>query len=103
LDITSQQSATIKYSNKKKVVDGADQNKKYVNAAKFSSPKQCEKKSSAIVSIEIFSPWKDDRNNHSTAAIEVTKIVTQHAEISYMWSRLCNHLVMLRQNIMSIL
>jgi hypothetical protein len=81
LEVTSQQFATIKYSNKKKVVDGADQNKKSVNAAKFSSSKQCEKKSSTIASTEIFSPCKEDRNNYSTSAIEVTKNITQHAEI----------------------
>jgi hypothetical protein len=80
LEVTSQQFATIKYSNKKKVVDGADQNKKSVNAAKFSSSKQCEKKSSTIASTEIFSPCKEDRNNYSTSAIEVTKNITQHAE-----------------------
>jgi hypothetical protein len=82
LEVTSQQFATIKYSNKKKVVDGADQNKNSMNVAKFSLSKQCEKKSSTIASTEIFSPCKDDRNNYSTAAIEVTKNVTQHAEIS---------------------
>jgi hypothetical protein len=82
LEVTSQQFVTIKYSNKKKVVDGADQNKNSMNAAKSSSYKQCEQKSSAIASTEIFSPCKDDRNNYSTAAIEVTKNVTQHAEIS---------------------
>jgi hypothetical protein len=80
LEVTIQQFVTIKYSNKKKVADGADQNKKSMNAAKFSSSKQCEK-SSAIASTEIFSPCKEDRNNYSTAAIEVTKNVTQHAEI----------------------
>jgi hypothetical protein len=47
-----------------------------VNVAKFSSSKQCEKKSSVVASIEIFSPYKDDRNNYSTAIIEVTKNVT---------------------------
>jgi hypothetical protein len=72
---------TIKYSNKK-VVNGADQNKKSMNVAKFSSSKQCEKKSSAIASTKIFSPYKDDRNNYSTTAIEETKNVSQHAEIS---------------------
>jgi hypothetical protein len=96
LEVTTQQFATIKYSDKKKVVDGADQNKKSMSAAKYSSSKQCEKKSTAITSTEIFSPCKDDRNNYSTAAIKVTENVTQHAEISYMWSRLCNRLVMLR-------
>jgi hypothetical protein len=60
LEVTSPQFVTIKYSNKK-VVNCADQNKKSMNAAKFSSSKQCEKKSSAI---------------------EVTKNVSQHAEIS---------------------
>jgi hypothetical protein len=45
---------TIEYSDKKKVVEGADQNKKSMNAAKFSSSKQCEKKSSAIASTKIF-------------------------------------------------
>jgi hypothetical protein len=54
LEVTSQQFATIKYSDKKKVVNGADQNKKSMNAAKFSSSKQCEKKSSAIASTETF-------------------------------------------------
>jgi hypothetical protein len=83
LEVTSQPFAIIKYSDKKKVVvDGADQNKKSMNAAKFSSSKQCEKKSSAIASTEIFSPYKDDRNNYSTAAIEVRKKVSQHAKIS---------------------
>jgi hypothetical protein len=86
LEVTSQPFATIKYSDKKKVVDGANQNKKFMNAAKFSWSKQCEKKSSAIASTEIFSPDKDDRNNYSTAAIEVTKNVCQHAEIS------CTHM-----------
>jgi hypothetical protein len=76
LKVTSQQFATIKYSNKKKVVEGADQNKKSMNATKFSSSKQCEKKSSAIPSTEIFSPCKDDSNNYSTTAIEVTKNVS---------------------------
>jgi hypothetical protein len=74
--------ATIKYSDKKKVVDGANQNKKFMNAAKFSWSKQCKKKSSVVASAEIFSPYKDERNNYSTTAIEVTKNVSQHAEIS---------------------
>jgi hypothetical protein len=69
LEVTSQQFVTNKYSDKKKVVHGADQNKKYMNAANFSSSKQFEKKSSAIASTEIFSSCKDDRNNYSTAAI----------------------------------
>jgi hypothetical protein len=38
LEVTSPQFATIKYSNKK-VVNGADQNKKSMNATKFSSSK----------------------------------------------------------------
>jgi hypothetical protein len=38
LEVTSAQFMTIKYSNKK-VVKGADQNKKSMNAAKFSSSK----------------------------------------------------------------
>jgi hypothetical protein len=82
LKVTSQQFVTIEYSDKKKVVEGADQNKKSMNAAKFSSSKQCEKKSSAIASTKIFSPCKDDRNNYSTAAIEVTKNVSKHAKNS---------------------
>jgi hypothetical protein len=82
LEVTSQQFVTIKYSDKKNVVDGANQNKKSMNAAKFSSSKQCEKKSSAIASTEIFSPCKDDRNNYSTTAIKVTKNISHHAEIS---------------------
>jgi hypothetical protein len=73
LKVTSHQFLRIKYSNKKKVIEGSDQNKKSTNGAKFSSSKQCEKKSSAIASTEIFSPFKDDRNNYSIAAIEVTK------------------------------
>jgi hypothetical protein len=73
---------TIKYSNKK-MVNGADQNKKSPNATKFSSSMQYEKKSSAIASTKIFSPCKDDRNNYSTTAIDVTKNVSQHTEISY--------------------
>jgi hypothetical protein len=80
LKVTSPQFAIIKYSDK--VVNGADQNKKSMNAAKFSLSKQCEKKSSTIASTEIFSPCKDDRNNYSTTVIEVTKSVTRHAEIS---------------------
>jgi hypothetical protein len=40
LEVTGQQFATIKYSDKKKVVDCADQNKKYMNAAKISSSKR---------------------------------------------------------------
>jgi hypothetical protein len=39
LEVTSQQFVTIKYSDKKKVVDGVDQNKKSINAAKSSSSK----------------------------------------------------------------
>jgi hypothetical protein len=35
LNVTSQQFATIKYCNKKKVVEGADQNKNSMNAANF--------------------------------------------------------------------
>jgi hypothetical protein len=38
LEVTSPQFVTIKYSNKK-VVNGADQNKKSMNAAKFSLSK----------------------------------------------------------------
>jgi hypothetical protein len=81
LEVTSPQFSMIKYSNKK-VVNGSDQNKKSMNAAKISSSKQFEKKSFAISSTEIFSPYKDDRNNYTTAAIEVTKNVSQHAQIS---------------------
>jgi hypothetical protein len=44
--------------------------------------KQCKKKSAVIASTEIFSPCQDDRNTYSTIAIEVTKNVSQHAEIS---------------------
>jgi hypothetical protein len=50
LNVTSQQFVTINYSDKNKVVDGVDQNKKSTDAAKFSASKQCEKKSSAIAS-----------------------------------------------------
>jgi hypothetical protein len=82
LEVTSQPFMTIKYFDKKKVVHGANQNKRSTNAAKLSLSKQCEKKSSAIASTKIFSPCKDDRNNYSTAAIEVTKNVSQHGEIS---------------------
>jgi hypothetical protein len=85
LKVTGLQFVTIKYSNKK-VVNGADQHKDSMNAAKFSSSKQCEKKSSTIKSTKIFSPCEDDRTNYSTAAIEVRKNVSQHAENS------CTHL-----------
>jgi hypothetical protein len=92
LEATSQQFVTIKYSNKKKVVDGADQNKKSMNAAKSSSSKQCEKNSSAIASTKIFSPCKNDRNNYSTTGTKVSKNVTQHAENS------CTHVEQLVQS-----
>jgi hypothetical protein len=82
LKVTSQQFVAIKYFDKKKVVESVDQNKKSMNAAKISSSKQCEKKSSAIASTAIFSPCKDDSNNYSTSAIEMTKNVSKHAENS---------------------
>jgi hypothetical protein len=81
LEVTNPQFTTMKYSNKK-VINGADQNKKSMNAAKYSASKQCEEKPSTIASTKKISPCKDDRNNYSTAAIEVTKNVSQHAKIS---------------------